>query len=49
MVAYPIWATNSKYEVKIELGGCLEAVVASEATKSLKMGPKQINNMHMDI
>ena len=30
MVAYAIWATNSKSEVRSDLRGHLEAVVASE-------------------
>ena len=33
LVAYAIWATNSKSEVRSDLRGRLEAVVASEATK----------------
>ena len=45
MVAYAILATNSKFEVKFELWGCLEAVVASEAAKK---DSYHINNMHMD-
>ena len=40
-----IGVTDFKCEVLFDLGGCLEAVVASEADKK---GPCHINNMHMD-
>ena len=42
MVAYAIWATNSKSEVKFYLWGCLEAVVASEANFPSLLGTSKI-------
>ena len=34
MVTYAIWATNSKYEVRSDLWGCLEAVLALKIIKN---------------
>ena len=44
MATYVIEVTDLKYEVRLDLRGCLEAVVASEAAIRL-----YINNIHMDM
>ena len=43
--SYVIEVTDLKYEVRLDLRGCLEAVVASEAAKN---DPYHVNNMHID-
>ena len=45
VVTYVIEVTDFKSEVRFDLRGCLEAVVASEAAKK---GQYHIRNMHMN-
>ena len=45
MVAYEVWAIDSKSEVRPDLLGCFGG---SSGLRGHEIGPKHISNMHMD-